>query len=97
MRLLSTVTARAGERTEIVRRFGGSIPTDFTIVVTPASGPVEGDLEVRGSRWIWWKDPERRPLVPSQTVTKGFWDTRFSVVVIPRHDARVEAYRGRPS
>lgn len=95
MRLLSTTTAPAGERSEVLRRFGGSIPTDYTIVVTPRTGPVEGHIEVRGSRWIWWKEPRVFALQPSQTVTKGFWDTRFSVVVIPRHDVQVAVHRGR--
>lgn len=79
-----TVTVDSGDRVEVIRRFGGSIPTDYTITVaTGDGGPVRGTLEVRGSNWIWWKPVEVRPLVAEQVVTKGFWDTRFSVAVTP--------------
>ena len=89
MRGRTVVTVAAGDRREVIRRFGGSIPAAYTITVVPTGGgSVGGVLEVRGSHWIWWKPVETLPLRSAQTVTKGFWDTRFSVVVAP--DAAVE-------
>jgi hypothetical protein len=88
---MKEIVVRAGERTRVLHRFSSSIPQTFhfdTEPITPGA-VVSGTVEVHGSRWLFRKDPEIRPLLPSMSVSKGFWDTLFSVYVVPDQDVRI--------
>jgi len=82
---------RRGERLRVLRRFSNSIPRTFTFDVEPVGGPgeVSGTVEVVGSRWLFPKPPLVLELRPTMNVQKGFWDTLFSIFVIPDQDVRV--------
>lgn len=83
----------AGERTRVVHRRSGSIPREYVIVTEQAGGGVPtGSVEVRGSRWLFRRPPTVVPLQPEVRVVKGFWDTLFSVHVVPDQDVTVTVH-----
>ena len=88
---MKTIEIQRGERRRIIRRFSSSIPKTFCFDVEPlsGSGEVSGTVEVAGSRWLFSTPPVMLDLVPSMAVEKGFWDTRYSVLVTPDQDVRV--------
>ena len=86
----------AGERTKVFSRFSSSLVQTITIDVESVDGrPVSGTLEVQGSRWLFDKDPEVRPLQATQRVKKGYWDTRYAIYVTADRDAHVTVHRPR--
>lgn len=87
---------RAGERTKVFSRFSSSLVQTITIDVESADGrPVSGTLEVQGSRWLFSKPSEERPLRETQQVKKGYWDTRYAIHVTTDRDATVTVHRPR--
>lgn len=44
-------------------------------------GQPQGEVEIRGSNWIFPKPPVIQPLEADNVVHAGFWDTFFSVAV----------------
>ena len=75
----------------MIHRFSSSLSQTFSFEVEPLvpGGTVSGTVEVCGSRWLFKKPPQVMPLLPTVTVEKGFWDTRYSVFVTPDRDVRV--------
>lgn len=45
-------------------------------------GKPEGEIEIRGSNWIFPKPPVTQPLEADNVIHAGFWDTFFAVTVI---------------
>jgi len=82
---------RGGERTRIIRKNFSSVPADITFEVAPVEGegPVGGTVEVWGSSWVFPRQPQIEPLLPRTTVAKRYWDTFFSVYVVPDRDVMV--------
>jgi hypothetical protein len=98
---MAEYTVPAGQRTRVFRRFSSSLIQSITIDAEPAQGHgiVSGTLEVRGSRWLFTKPPETYDQLHTQTVAKGYWDTRYEIYVTPRTDMRISGHRprlGRP-
>lgn len=89
--------APTGERTRVFHRFSSSLPQRITIETEPVDGrsPISGTIEVQGSRWLFPKPTQSVPLAPEVTIAKGFWDTRFTVTVIPDHPMRITVHRPR--
>jgi hypothetical protein len=87
---------RAGERTKVFSRFSSSLVQTITIDVVSVDGrPVSGTLEVQGSKWLFDKPAEVRPLQATQQVKKGYWDTRYAIYVTSDRDATVTVPRPR--
>jgi hypothetical protein len=87
---VKTFDIRAGERRRIVHMVSDSIPQQVRFRAEPlGGGSVAGTVEVQGSRWLFRKPPETTALQPQNVVAKGFWDTLFSVSVIPERDVRI--------
>ena len=88
---MKEIEIRAGERRRVIRRFSSSIPRTFSfdVELLSGSGEVSGTVEVAGSRWLFSKEPLLLKLGPTMVVEKGFWDTLFSIFVIPDQDVRV--------
>lgn len=82
---------RAGERRRILHLFSDSIPQQvrFSAAAADGAGPVGGEVEVSGSRWLFAKPPVRQPLEADNMVRKGYWDTNFSIHVTPDRDTIV--------
>jgi hypothetical protein len=85
------VVVRAGDRVRLIRKRSGSIPRTFRIRTERLDdgGPISGVIEIYGSRWLFKKPPIEISLAPEVAVYKGFWDTLFSVFVVPDQDVRV--------
>jgi hypothetical protein len=83
--------ARAGERTLLYRIRQGSIPIDFDFTVTPVHPhqALGGALEVSASAWIFTSTPQRFPLQARHQLRRGFWNTFFSIEIIPAVDVHV--------
>ena len=74
----------------MIHRRSGSIPREYVIVTERVGGgPPSGTVEVRGSRWLFRRPPVVVPLQSEVRVVKGFWDTLFSVHVVPDDDVTV--------
>ena len=93
---MRTFDIRAGERRRILHLFSDSIPRQVRFSAAPAdgAGPVGGEVEVAGSRWLFAKPPVRRPLALENVVAKGYWDTNFSIYVTPDRDMIVTLHGG---
>jgi hypothetical protein len=93
---MKSMTAHAGQRTRVFRRFSSSLRQQISLEFQPVDGSssVSGTLEVHGSRWLFPKPVETHRLQSQMTVTKGFWDTRYAIYVTPKDDTRVTI--GRP-
>lgn len=96
---MKEVVVRRGERCRVIHRFSSSLSQTFSFEVEPVAGPgpVSGTVEVKGSRWLFRKDPVVLELQPTMTVRKGFWDTLYSVFVTPDQDVKVTLHRARLS
>ncbi|HSR15004.1 MAG TPA: hypothetical protein VLL51_04590 [Gemmatimonadales bacterium] len=88
---MRTVTAPAGGRTRVIRKSMDSIPRTYRLRFerVDGQGPVSGVVEIHGSRWLFKKPPVVLPLETVMAIPKGFWDTLYSVYVVPNQDVRV--------
>jgi hypothetical protein len=88
---MNPVVARAGQRTELYRIRQGSIPIDFDFTVTPlqAQQSLAGYLEVSSSTWIFPGTPQRMVLQPRHQVRRGFWNTFFTLAIVPDVDVQI--------
>ena len=81
--MAKTIRLKAGESAKIFHRSLSSIPMDFQFqALALDGGQPDGEIEIRGSDWIFPKSPVRQPLQEHNVVHAGFWDTFFSVSVI---------------
>ncbi len=83
--------APAGQRTVLYQIRQGSIPVDLDFTVQPAHAGQElkGILEITASSWIIPGTPRRIPLQARHQVTRGFFNTFFTLAIIPEVDVRV--------
>lgn len=77
-----------GERKRIIWKVSNSMSQSYAFTVEPAnaSDNLGGTIEVSGSSWIFTRPSTFQPLEPENTVSKGMWDTFFSVYVEPDCD-----------
>ena len=89
---MKSIEIKAGQRTRIISKFSGSIPTDFkfSAAATNGSSTVSGRVEVKGSNWIFPKPAISQPLSQDNLVRKGAWDSFFNVYITPDVDVRIE-------
>lgn len=82
---------RKGERHEIVKVLFDSVPDDFNFTVEPLAGDEEltGKVEVTGSIWLFRREPVAHELLPTNSFHKNFWDSYFTIEVIPDQDVRI--------
>ena len=77
-----TIRLKAGESTQIINRNFSSIPMEYMFTATAVTGGDPfGEIEIRGSNWIFPKQPQTRPLQRQNSVKAGYWDTFFRVTV----------------
>lgn len=83
--------APAGQRTILYRIRQGSIPMEFDFTVAPLREGEElrGELEVTASSWIVPGEPRRMPLQSRHQVKRGFFNTFFTLAIIPEVDVMV--------
>ncbi len=89
---MKSIDIKAGQRTRIIHMFSNSIPMtlDFRAEAVRKGQQVSGEVEVRGSNWLFPKPPVVQELGEENSVEKGMWDTFYSVYVTPRNDVRIE-------
>ena len=88
---MEETTIKAGEKTRIIRKVSNSMATKYQFSVKPVvSGQtVSGKVEIAGSSWLANKKPVMQALRSDNEVSKGMWDTFYSVYVIPDQDVVV--------
>lgn len=87
---MAEILIRAKERRRILHLVSDSIPQQVRFEATAvAAGPVSGEVEVAGSRWLFRKAPVRQPLQRDNRVHKGAFDALFSIYVTPDQDTRI--------
>lgn len=57
--------------------------------IATSGGPPEGQVEIRGSHWIFPKPPWQQPLQAMNSVEAGFWDTFFAIAVTADTDLAI--------
>ena len=84
-------TLLKGERTKVLSRFSNSLDMTYRFRAEPVSAAdtVSGTVEVKGSNWIFSKPPVSQPLARENEVSKGMWDTFYSVYVVPDCDVSI--------
>lgn len=84
-------TARKGERTKILSTFSNSLSMTYRFKFQPvdAGEKLSGRVEIRGSSWLFPKAPRFQELEPITEVSKGMWDTLYSVYVLPDCDVTI--------
>ena len=80
-----------GERKRIIWKVSNSLQQTYAFTAEPANegDSLSGNIEVSGSSWIFTKPSKFQPLEADNTVSKGMWDTFFSVYVEPECDVEV--------
>jgi len=80
-----------GERKRILWKVSNSLQQSFAFTAEPANreDALAGTIEVSGSSWIFTKPSTFQPLEAENMVSKGMWDTFFSVYVEPECDVEV--------
>ena len=90
------IRVRSGEKVTIFRRTFSSVPIDFHFHASALDGgQPDGEIEIRGSEWIFPKQPISRPLQKDNVVHAGFWDTFFTVSVIAHDEVEISTPKGR--
>ena len=80
----------SGRKATILSRRFSSLPMAYHFHAKGIDGiSPDGEVEVRGSHWIFRKPPSIQPLQEDNVVRAGFWDTFFSVAVIAHADIEV--------
>ncbi len=93
---MPTINIKAGERNRIIHKLSNSLATEYTFLVQPKNPgeTVSGEVEISGSNWVFPKAPIMQPLQDDNVVTKGMWDTFYSVYVTPKSDVTVSLAGG---
>ena len=92
---MTEILIKAKERRRILRLVSDSIPQQVRFEASgvgdgpAAAGPVAGMVEVAGSRWLFPKPATTQPLQRENVVSKGLFDTLFSIYVTPDQDTRI--------
>lgn len=81
-------TIKAGERTRVLWLFSDSIPARPRFRAESADGaPISGKIEI--TRGMFGSTTDHQALSAQNVLTKGFWDSNYSVYVTPDQDVRV--------
>lgn len=93
---MKTITLKANERTCIISKLSNSIPTTYQFSAAPMSNATQlsGTIEVKGSSWIFPKDPTTQSLQADNTVSKTMWDTIYKVYVTSDQDTSISLQSG---
>jgi hypothetical protein len=80
--MAKTIRLAAQTAATIYRRNWSSVPATihFDAIAIDGGAPM-GQVEVRGSHWIFPKPVTTHPLKTKNTVQAGFWDTFFAIHV----------------
>jgi hypothetical protein len=71
------------------RRFS-SVPMDYQIHAIALDGTqLDGEIEIRGSFWVFPKTPLTQPLRDHNRIHAGFWDTFFRVFIVAHSDLEI--------
>jgi len=100
---MKTLEISAGKRTRILRNFSNSIPMTYNFSAeSMAKGKskkkskiVSGKIEVRGSKWIFPRQPLILDLKSNNLIKKRAWDSFYSIYVTPDIDTRIVFKRTR--
>ncbi len=93
--MTKTIRLQSGEKTLIFSRNFSSVPMTYHFQATALDGgPLNGEIEIQGSHWIFRKPSLSQPLQAHNVVRAGFWDTFFRVYVITYGDVEVTRPKG---
>lgn len=88
---MKTVLIRAGERKQVIYRFSNSLQETYHFTAEPANptDSLSGVVEISGSNWLFPKPSTKKKLSLENSVSKGAWDTLYSVYVVPDVDVNI--------
>jgi len=88
---MTTINIKAGEKTRIIHKFSNSLGVSYRFMAqsVKVGEKISGEVEISGSSWFFPKPAVMQPLQEDNVVTKGMWDTFYSVYVTPKSDVTV--------
>ena len=96
---MKTLELSAGKRTRIIRNFSNSIPMSYCFTAESMTKgknkDISGKVEVRGSNWIFPRQPLVLELNKNNVVKKRAWDSFYSIYVTPDIDTLIVFKRTR--
>lgn len=96
--MAKTQILKAGETARIIRRVAHNMPLSFIFSARTLSGEaVAGEVKVQGSSGPFPKPATTQPLRAENEVSKGAWDTLYSVYVTPAQDTEITLNGARDS
>ncbi len=89
---MKNIDIKAGERVKVIHMFSNSLPMDlgFSAISEQEGQKISGQVEVKGSNWLFPKEAVLQKLREENIVKKGMWDTLYSVYVIPDIDLSIK-------
>ncbi len=95
--MANIIRLQSGEKTTLFTRSFSSVPMSYHFQATALNeSTLDGDIEIRGSRWVFRTSPSTQRLQTHNVVHAGVWDTFFSVSVIAHCDMDVTIPTRRP-
>lgn len=87
---MKTIAIKANQRKKIISKFSNSMTTSYSFSAdSPQNQKISGQVEIKGSNWIFSKPATFQPLEADNLVSKGMWDTFYKVYVTPEHDVQI--------
>lgn len=87
---MKTIAIKANERKKIISKFSNGIATSYSFSADNLQDQqISGQVEIKGSNWIFPKPAIFQPLKANNLVSKGMWDTFYNVYVTPEHDIQI--------
>ncbi len=88
---MKTVSIKAGERKRVIYRFSNSLQETYHFNAEPIAlnDELSGVVQISGSNWLFPKPSTNKKLMGENSVSKGTWDTIYSVYVVPDVDVNI--------
>ena len=85
-----TIKCPAGEWTTIIRSRFAQMPATWDVYLRTEGGDVAGEFEETKSAWIIPGQPTSGQLRERLTFERGYWNTFYSVRILPQTPVIVE-------
>ncbi len=88
---MKTVSIKAGEHKRVIYRFSNSLQETYHFKAEPINpaDDLSGIIEISGSNWLFPKPSVKENLMRENSVSKGAWDSLYSVYVVPDVDVNI--------
>ncbi len=94
---MKVIDVKAGQKQRIISQFSNSLRQTYQFSAQPLEegGEVSGNVEIKGSNFLFPKPARMQYLQSENEVDKGMWDTIYNVYVTPDCDVRISVHSGQ--